>query len=73
MINILLHCFAFTVSFCGVFCLLTSIQLVFCLVLDKTDSKYCQKLIQVTNFITYFSFALIIIELLALAVITSIS
>lgn len=72
MINILLYCFVFTVFFAGVFCLSTYIQLfVFWFVLDKMDYKYCQKLIQVTNFITYFSFAFIIIELLALAVITS--
>lgn len=74
MINILLYCFVFTVLFGGVFCLLTYIQLfVFWFVLDKMDSKYCQKLIKITNFIVYSSVALIIIELLALAVITSIS
>lgn len=74
MINILLHCFVFTALFGGVFCLLTYIQLfVFWFVLDKMDSKYCQILIKITNFIAYSSFAFIIIELLALAVITGIS
>lgn len=74
MINILLYCFVFTSLFGGAFCFLTYIQLfVFWVVLGKTDSKYCQKLIKITNFIAFSSVALIIIELLALAIITSIS
>lgn len=71
MINILLYCFVFTVFFGGVFCLLTYIQLfVFWFVLDKTDSKYCQKLIKITKFIVYSCVVLIIAELLGLAIVS---
>ena len=71
MINILLHCFVFTVFFAGVFCSLTYIQLfVFWFVLDKTDSKYCQILIKITKVIVFSCIVLIMAELLGLAIIS---
>lgn len=70
MINILLHCFVFTVLFASSFCFVTIVVLfVAGVIFDKMDSNFYKALLNVTNFIAYSCAVLIIAELLGLAII----
>lgn len=71
MINILLHCFVFTVLFAGSFCFVSIVVLfVAGVIFDKSDSGFCRVLLKVTNFIAYSCAVLILVELLGLAIIS---